>query len=141
MGRNARMICSMTGFGRCRATVDGLDITVEIKSVNSRFFDCNAKISRAYSYLEERVKPYLQGKGISRELGTRHRAAIGVSETTDAVVLIVSEETGIISMAKGGKLTRHLDSKSLKEILGSMYEQNHPNLLAGLFHRKGKEGA
>lgn len=82
-----------------------------------------------------------EGRGISRELGTRHRAAIGVSETTDAVVLIVSEETGIISMAKGGKLTRHLDSKSLKEILGSMYEQNHPNLLAGLFHRKGKEGA
>jgi len=60
------MIRSMTGFGRCRATVDGLDITVEIKSVNSRFFDCNAKISRAYSYLEERVKPYLQQRGVSR---------------------------------------------------------------------------
>ena len=60
------MARSMTGFGRCRETVDGLDITVEIKSVNSRFFDCNAKISRAYSYLEERVKPYLQSKGISR---------------------------------------------------------------------------
>ncbi|MBR2018926.1 MAG: YicC family protein [Clostridia bacterium] len=60
------MIRSMTGFGRCRATVDGLDITVEIKSVNSRFFDCSAKISRAYSYLEERIKPYLQSKGVSR---------------------------------------------------------------------------
>ena len=60
------MIRSMTGFGRCRATVDGLDITVEIKSVNSRFFDCSAKISRAYSYLEERLKPYLQSKGVSR---------------------------------------------------------------------------
>ena len=60
------MIRSMTGFGRCRETVDGLDITVEIKSVNSRFFDCTAKISRAYSYLEERVKPYLQARGVSR---------------------------------------------------------------------------
>ncbi len=60
------MIRSMTGFGRCRESVDGLDITVEIKSVNSRFFDCTAKISRAYSYLEERVKPYLQSRGISR---------------------------------------------------------------------------
>ena len=60
------MIRSMTGFGRCRETVDGLDITVEIKSVNSRFFDCNTKISRAYAYLEERVKPYLQSKGVSR---------------------------------------------------------------------------
>ena len=60
------MVRSMAGFGRCRETVNGLDITVEIKSVNSRFFDCNVKISRAYGYLEERVKPYLQGKGLSR---------------------------------------------------------------------------
>ena len=60
------MIHSMTGFGRCRETVNGLDITVEIKSVNSRYFDCTAKISRAYGYLEERVKPYLQGRGVSR---------------------------------------------------------------------------
>ena len=60
------MIRSMTGFGRCRETVDGLDITVEIKSVNSRFLDCTAKISRAYGYLEERVKPYLMSRGVSR---------------------------------------------------------------------------
>lgn len=60
------MIRSMTGFGRCRETVDGLDITVEIKSVNSRFLDLSAKVSRAYGYLEERIKPYLMGKGITR---------------------------------------------------------------------------
>lgn len=60
------MVRSMTGFGRCRETVEGLDVTVEIKSVNSRFLDCNTKISRAYGYLEERVKPYLLGRGISR---------------------------------------------------------------------------
>ncbi len=60
------MVRSMTGFGRCRETVEGLDVTVEIKSVNSRFLDCNTKISRAYGYLEERVKPYLIGRGISR---------------------------------------------------------------------------
>ncbi|MBE6588636.1 MAG: YicC family protein [Ruminococcaceae bacterium] len=60
------MIRSMTGFGRCRMTVEGLDITVEIKSVNSRFLDCNTKISRAYGYLEERVKPYLLSRGVSR---------------------------------------------------------------------------
>ncbi len=83
-----------------------------------------------------------EGRGISHELGTRHRAAIGVSETTDALVLIVSEETGIISMARGGKLTRHLDAKSLREILAPMYAQPHRRLMDTLRgRRKTKEGA
>ena len=60
---------------------------------------------------------------ITRDLGTRHRAAIGISETTDAIVLIVSEETGVISMARDGKLTRHLDSAAITDILSSMYHQ------------------
>lgn len=60
------MIRSMTGFGRCRETVGGRDITVEIKSVNSRYFDCSVKISRSVGYLEERVKPYLQARGVAR---------------------------------------------------------------------------
>ncbi len=60
------MIRSMTAFGRCRRTVDGKDITVEIKSVNNRFFDCSVRIPRAYSFLEEKIKPFLQEKGISR---------------------------------------------------------------------------
>ncbi len=60
------MIRSMTGFGRCRETVDGLDVTVEIRSVNGRFLDCSTRISRAYGYLEERVKPYLQSRGVVR---------------------------------------------------------------------------
>ncbi len=83
-----------------------------------------------------------ESRAVSRELGTRHRAAIGVSETTDAVVLIVSEETGIISMAKEGRITRHLDAKSLREILGGLYEE--PKYTWGhlLRHsRKEKEGA
>jgi len=81
------------------------------------------------------ILPLTEGRGISRELGTRHRAAIGVSETTDAVVLIVSEETGIISMAKGGKLTRHLDADSLGQLLGGMYNQPHSRLWATLLEK------
>ena len=83
-----------------------------------------------------------EGRGISRELGTRHRAAIGISETTDAIVLIVSEETGIMSMARGGRLARHLDTKSLREILEGIYAQPHTHRLASLLGRKrGKEAA
>jgi uncharacterized protein (DUF2384 family) len=55
-------------------------------------------------------------------LGTRHRAGLGVTEATDAIVLIVSEETGIISMAQFGRLTRHLDADSLNRILSGMYK-------------------
>ena len=58
---------------------------------------------------------------LSRELGTRHRAAIGITESTDAVSLIVSEETGIISMARDGKLTRYLDTKSLGILLTELF--------------------
>ncbi len=55
----------MTAYGRSTGTVDGKNITVEIKSVNSRFFDPNVKVTRNYSYLEEKIKSYLQTK-ISR---------------------------------------------------------------------------
>lgn len=56
----------MTAFGRARQTVGGKDITAEIKSVNNRYFDCTVKISRLYSFLEDKIKQYLQSKGISR---------------------------------------------------------------------------
>ena len=60
------MIRSMTAFGRARKTIDGKDITVEMKSVNNRFFDCSAKLPRAFSFLEEKIKPYLQAHSIAR---------------------------------------------------------------------------
>lgn len=60
------MIKSMTAFGRARATINGKDISIEIKSVNNRFFDCSVKLPRSFSYLEEKIKPYLQSKSIVR---------------------------------------------------------------------------
>ena len=60
------MFRSMTAFGRSRQTVGSKDITVEIKSVNNRYFDCTVKITRLYSFLEDKIKQYLGTKGISR---------------------------------------------------------------------------
>lgn len=60
------MIKSMTAFGRHTEIVNNKNITVEIKSVNNRYFDCSVRISRNYSFLEEKIKPYLQAHGISR---------------------------------------------------------------------------
>ena len=78
---------------------------------------------------------------ISRDLGTRHRAGLGVSENTDALVLIVSEETGIISMARAGKLTRHLDADSLRKILSEIYHEEHSRVWRWLHRaRPGKKG-
>ena len=76
-----------------------------------------------------------EGKGISRELGTRHRAALGITETTDAISLIVSEETGIISMARNGRLTRHLDRAGVEEVLTGLYCQKEAGLWATLMEK------
>ena len=75
---------------------------------------------------------------ISRELGTRHRAAIGITEATDAVALIVSEETGIISMTREVKLTRYLDSKSLNILLHELFTPDR-TLSSWIIQPGGKE--
>jgi diadenylate cyclase len=76
--------------------------------------------------------------GLSRELGTRHRAAIGVTEGRDCLSLIVSEETGIISYAQNGRLTRYLDADRLKELLTPIFAPKpKESLLAQLLKKEG----
>jgi len=67
------------------------------------------------------VLPLTRSNAISKELGTRHRAALGITENSDALVLVVSEETGIISMASEGQLSRFLDIKTVEKTLFNMY--------------------
>ncbi len=70
------------------------------------------RIAAAACFLPLTVNPEL-----SRQLGSRHRAAIGVTEDTDALAVVVSEETGVISLVAGGHIQRGLDGKSLKQAL------------------------
>ncbi len=75
----------------------------------------NNKIVAATCYL-----PLTGRDDLNKELGTRHRAAVGISEVSDSITLIVSEETGSISIAKAGTLTRNLDAEMLKKQLNSV---------------------
>ena len=63
------------------------------------------------------VLPLSSSDRLSADLGTRHRAGVGISEASDAVVVIVSEETGVISVAVGGMLKRHLAPQTLEKLL------------------------
>ena len=63
------------------------------------------------------VLPLSDTNRLSVELGTRHRAAVGMSEVSDAVIVVVSEETGAISVAVGGMLKRHLAPQTLERLL------------------------
>lgn len=65
--------------------------------------------------------PLSQQVSIPKDLGTRHRAGIGITETINVVSIIVSEENGIISIAKGGKIERYADSDKLREVLSNYY--------------------
>ena len=65
--------------------------------------------------------PITMSPEISRSLGTRHRAGLGLTEETDAVVIIISEETGDVSMAINGKLETHLDMGTLRDVLTDLF--------------------
>lgn len=70
--------------------------------------------------------PLTANMNVSKELGTRHRAAIGLSEATDAVIVVVSEETGKISVAMNGTLTRNLMPSNLKKLLDKVMTRRLP---------------
>jgi len=112
-----------TGLGEVISTGTKLDAAVSaallenIFVINTPLHDGatvirNDRIVAAGCFL-----PLTSSNELSKELGTRHRAAIGISENSDAMTIVVSEETGVISLAVNGRLTRNYDKDKLKDIL------------------------
>ena len=89
------------------------------------------------------VLPLSESSHLSADLGTRHRAAVGISEVTDAVTIVVSEETGAISVAVGGVLKRHLAPEMLERLLRSELcpepDQTEENLMVKLRQKLQKK--
>lgn len=77
----------------------------------------NGKLTQAGCFL-----PLTQNPDVAKELGTRHRAAIGLTELVDALVIVVSEETGSVSVVAGGKITSDLEKVALKKMLRRLVE-------------------
>lgn len=86
--------------------------------------------------------PLSDNMGLSKELGTRHRAAVGISEVTDSLTIIVSEETGMISVAVGGKLMRNIDGellhKKITEVQGKNLEEGRKKRWKGILKTEKK---
>lgn len=105
-----------TQLGEIVNTGTHIDAAVSVSIVNNIFFPKSPLHDGAMIIREGRILaagcilPLTQNDTLSSQLGTRHRAAIGMSENSDAVVLVVSEETGIISIVEGGKITRNYNS-------------------------------
>lgn len=93
------------------------------------------RVAAAACYLPLSESPF-----ISKELGTRHRAAIGISEVTDCLTIVVSEETGSISLTKNGELYRNLDQDAFKEMLINELVLNKDRLTSsGILNWRGKK--
>lgn len=72
--------------------------------------------------------PLTNNYSISKELGTRHRAALGMSEKSDAFIIVVSEETGVISTVYNAKISRHIDTEILRETLNKLFVEQDNTL-------------
>lgn len=93
------------------------DLLVTIFNTEAPLHDGAVIIQRDRIAAASCFLPLTKNPSVSRELGTRHRAAIGITEDTDAISVVVSEETGLISFIEDGRVKRHLDTTQLRSLL------------------------
>lgn len=98
------------------------DLLVTLFNVEAPLHDGAVIIQRERIAAASCFLPLTKNPSISRELGTRHRAAIGITEDTDAISVVVSEETGLISFIESGQIKRNLDTNQLRGLLLSAME-------------------
>ena len=121
---------SLSEYERTGIDVDGIissQLLINIFEHNTPLHDGaviihNNRIVSATCYL-----PLSDSVEIGKEMGTRHRAAVGISEVSDSITVIVSEETGGISIARDGKIIRHLDPQRLRDELAVLREEKGQN--------------
>ena len=103
--------------------------------VNTPLHDGATIIRKGRIHASGCVLPLTNNTKINKKLGTRHRAGLGISENSDALVIIVSEETGVISLAVNGKLTRNYDKQKLKNILTRIMDNRDSKKVKSLEER------
>lgn len=132
---------SLQEYDRTGISVDALvssQLLLNIFEKNTSLHDgavilAGNRIRSATCYL-----PLSDNMKLSKALGTRHRAAVGISEVSDSITIIVSEETGSVSLAKGGRLLRNLNQEQLKEQLQSLQAKPEEGRKIKLWKGRGK---
>lgn len=128
--KTGALIAIEQGTGLNEVVISGTVIDAKVSAallenifvVNTPLHDGATIIRRNRIHASGCVLPLTSNTDINKKLGTRHRAAIGLSENSDALVIVVSEETGVISLAINGRLTRNYDKEKLKVILLKVME-------------------
>jgi diadenylate cyclase len=147
MGKNR--VGALIVFERSTGLDDYIDTGIRIDGVVSReilgnIFIVNTPLHDGAVIIRENrimaagcLLPLTKDRSLSSELGTRHRAAIGMSEVADCVVVVVSEETGTISYAYDGHIYRHMDGEGLRNRLRSflLLEQSHAGSVSGMIRK------
>lgn len=134
-----------TALGDIAATGTRIDGVISAPLVEN-IFEPNTPLHDGAMIIRDRqiiaaacILPLAENMSVARELGTRHRAALGISTVSDSITIVVSEETGVISYARDGKLVRYVDNRALKDLLETIFVRGGASSLALLKRRVKNE--